>query len=67
MDRRLELQVQSQILAIAEGLGVPDPTTWLWFEPAQLKLICQAIAKQAARAADSASATPAEPSPTLES
>jgi len=43
------LDAQMQVLAIAEGLGIPDPASWTWLEPGQLKLICQAIAKQAAQ------------------
>jgi len=44
------LDAQMQVLAIAEGLGIPHPMSWTWLEPGQLKLICQAIAKQAAQA-----------------
>jgi hypothetical protein len=44
---------QQQVLAIAEGLGVPDHASWLWLQPGQLKLICEAIARQAARAPES--------------
>jgi len=43
------LDAQMQVLAIAEGLGIPHPMSWTWLEPGQLKLICQAIAKQAAQ------------------
>lgn len=42
------MDAQAQIIAIAQGLGIPDPHSWTWLEPAALRLICEAIAKQAA-------------------
>ena len=42
------VDAQAQIIAIAQGLGIPDPHSWTWLEPGALRLICQAIAKQAA-------------------